>query len=439
MPPVGSISRIVVLVVLLVVVGGCAGSDGPSSSNTGSTAAIPSAGPRDAARAELDHALARLEVIHPEPFHAVERAAFVRELEELKTHLPDLSPDAAAVELMRVWATLARERDGHQFALPLDLDGEPILPIRVYEFDEGVFITDAMAPNAGLVGARLLAVGATPIDEVLEMLEPLVPRDGPATVRSFRPMYLLRAIVLRGLGLADDGPVTLTLSLDGEERVVDLEPVPSAEHQSWAGWLGLHGLAPRQGLRHSQHDDPHFALEPMQGGRALYVRLAQVRPVASGAVDELRRLASDPAVEHVVVDLRQNTGGDNTTYGNLLSTLIRLAEERPGILTVLTDRVTFSAAANFATRLEQQTDATFAGEPMGGGLNFWNDVDWVELPDFVVPMRVAISTRYWEMAEPDDPRLSIDPDLAMPVTAADYFAGRDVLLDAVLAGEPEPG
>ena len=97
-----------------------------------------------------------------------------------------------------------------------------------------MFITDAMAPNAGLVGARLLAVGATPIDEVLEMLEPLVPRDGPATVRSFRPMYLLRAIVLRGLGLADDGPVTLTLSLDGEERVVDLEPVPSAEHQSWA-------------------------------------------------------------------------------------------------------------------------------------------------------------------------------------------------------------
>jgi hypothetical protein len=54
-----------------------------------------------------------------------------------------------------------------------------------------------------------------------------------------------------------------------------------------------------------------------------------------------------------------------------------------------------------------------------------------------MPMRVAVSTRYWEMAEPDDPRLSIEPDLAMEVTAADYFAGRDPLLESVLAGEAD--
>jgi hypothetical protein len=50
-------------------------------------------------------------------------------------------------------------------------------------------------------------------------------------------------------------------------------------------------------------------------------------------------------------------------------------------------------------------------------------------------MRVAVSTRYWEKSTPDDPRLTIEPDLAMPVRAADYFAGRDPLLEAVLAGE----
>jgi C-terminal processing protease CtpA/Prc len=336
---------------------------------------------------------------------------------------------------MRAWAMLSTERDGHQFALPLEFDDEPILPIKVYEFADGVFVTAAMAPHADLVGARLVAVGETQIEDVLDMLEPLVPRDGPATVPSFRPMYLLRAIVLRGLGLVEDGAVPLTVSLDGEERIVELEPVPSSEHQAWAGWLALHGLAPRDGLRHSQQGDPHFAVEPLRNGRALYVRFAQVQPVLPGAVDELRRLAADPGVERVIVDLRQNTGGDNTTYGNLLSALTQVATDRPGSLVVLIDRVTFSAAANFATRLEQQTDAIFAGEPMGGGLNFWNDVDWIELPEFVVPMRVAVSTRYWEMAEPDDPRLSIEPDLALPVTASDYFAGRDPLLDSVLAGE----
>jgi hypothetical protein len=432
---IGAALRALALVSLLLAAAGCARSDVPSTGSGQTADPSPSAGALDAARAELDHALARLEAIHPEPFHAVERAAFVADLEALKARLPDLSPEEAAVELMRTWALLAAERDGHQFALPLDLDGEPILPIRVYEFEEGVFITDALPPHAELVGARLTAVGNTPIEDVLEMLEPLVPRDGPATVPSFRPMFLLRAIVLRGLGLVGEGPVPLTVSLGGEEREVEVDPVPSADHQSWAGWLGLHGLAPRDGLRHSQQNDPHFGLEPMLDGRALYVRFAQVQPVTTAMVDELRRMAAEPTVERVVVDLRQNTGGDNTTYGSLLSALTRLAADRPGTLVVLTDRVTFSAAANFATRLEQQTDAVFAGEPTGGGLNFWNDVDWVELPGFVVPMRVAVSTRYWEMSEPDDPRLSIEPGLALPVTAADYFAGRDPLLEAVLAGE----
>jgi hypothetical protein len=422
------------LLVLSAAMAGCGNSASPATASGSPAPASASPSAVDAARAELDHALEMLERIHPEPFHAVDRAAFVAAIDELGERLPELEPDAAAVELMRAWAMLSTERDGHQFALPLAFDDEPILPIKVYEFAEGVFVTAAMAPHQELVGARVTAVGGRPIEEVLGLLEPLVPRDGPATLPSFRPMYLLRAIVLRGLGLVGGGAVPLTVSLDGEERDMELEPVPSSEHQAWAGWLALHGLAPRDGLRHSQQEDPHFDVRSMEGGTALYVRFSRVQPVTAGAVDELRRLAADPAVERVVVDLRQNTGGDNTTYGNLLSALTQVAADRPGSLAVLTDRVTFSAAANFATRLEQQTDARFAGEPMGGGLNFWNDVDWVELPDFVVPMRVAVSTRYWEMAEPGDPRLSIEPDLALPVTAADYFAGRDPLLEAVLAG-----
>ena len=41
---------------------------------------------------------------------------------------------------------------------------------------------------------------------------------------------------------------------------------------------------------------------------------------------------------------------------------------------VITDRVTFSAASNLATEIEQATDAVFVGEAMGGGLNFWDEV-----------------------------------------------------------------
>ena len=73
--------------------------------------------------------------------------------------------------------------------------------MRVYEFEEGVFITAAMDDHADLAGAQLVSMNGHPIADVLAALEPLVPRDGPATVPAFRPIYLLKVAVLRGLGL----------------------------------------------------------------------------------------------------------------------------------------------------------------------------------------------------------------------------------------------
>ena len=57
----------------------------------------------------------------------------------------------------------------------------------------------------------------------------------------------------------------------------------------------------------------------------------------------------------------------------------------------------------------------------------------VDLPNWPLPSRVGVSTRYWQFAGPDDPRLTITPDIAVPVRAADYFADRDPVLEAVLA------
>src|SRR5215203_118828 len=152
----------------------------------------------------LDSWLERLDTTHPEPFHAVTRADFVAALADLKSRLADLSPAQAVVGVMRVAALLSRERDGHQFALP-EPDAEwPLLPLRMYEFADGVFVTDARAPYDDLRGARLVAIEGWPITEVLDELEPLGPRDGPVTVPSFRPSFLLRTVVLRGLGIVPD-------------------------------------------------------------------------------------------------------------------------------------------------------------------------------------------------------------------------------------------
>jgi len=428
------------LVVVLAACGAPAGSSLEATHAPPPASAVPpstiepatstSAGPT--AADDLADLLENLERSHPEPFHGVSRESFVAALDAYEASLPELTPDEAVVELMRVWAMLSREgRDGHQFAFPTQEHEGPVLPIRIYEFAEGLFITDALPPHESIVGARITAVDGTPIAAVLAAVEPLVPRDGPATVPSFRPILLLRAQVLRGLGLIGEATVTVDLEMpDGSAATVELDPVAPDAYAGWAGPFGMFQLPPDERVRYLADVEP-FSATTLEDG-TLYIRYRMIRPLGT---QEVRAALEGGAVERVVVDVRQNPGGDNSTFLTLRDLLEAFSDDHPGALTVITDRVTFSAASNFTTEIERRTDARFVGEAMGGGLNFWDDVRWLELPNLPVPMRVAISVRHWVFADPDDPRLTIEPDLPVEVTAADYFAGRDPALEAALSGD----
>ena len=401
----------------------------PPASAGASTSAI------DRARADLDFLLAELERIHPEPFHGIDRSAWVAQLDHLSERLPDLTPEEAVVGLQRLVALLSRKgRDGHQFAFPVD-EG-PVLPIRIQEFEEGVFIT-AAHDDPGLAGARIDAVGEQSIADVLAAVEPLVPRDGPSTVPLFRPVLLLRTSVLRGLGIVGAGDVDVSVTMpDGTSRVATLTPMPFDDYRSWATDFGFFRLPARPGLAYLEVvDDPVFGWRYDEASRSIFVRYTQLRPVEASVLRELRERALESDVERVIVDLRQNPGGDNHNFPPILDVLRDPGIDRPGRLFVLTDRVTFSAASNFSTQIEQTTSAIFVGEPMGGGLNFWNDVRQVRLPSWPIPMQVGVSTRYWQFSTPDDPRLTIEPDIRVPLRAADYFAGVDAAMEALLAAE----
>ncbi len=394
--------------------------------------ALPSAVPTasvdlEAASADLDRLLELLEAIHPEPFHGVPRDEWVARMEEIRAELPGATPEESMVAVMGLVAMLSREgRDGHQIAFPSD--GGPMLPLRIFEFSAGVFVTDALDDT--LVGARITAVEGRPIDGVLAALDPLVARDSPATVPWFRPFYFLRADVLEGLGIiGDDVSVTLTIEPagGGAARDAAVETIDSAEYNEWAGPFGLIHLPEREGLRFTA-SEPRFWTEDLGDG-VLYARLTQVQAVATSEVTAFAEAAAEPDVTRVIFDLRHNPGGNNFTYPPLL----RVLQEIDTPLWVLTDRGTFSAASNLTTEIEQSTDARFAGEPMGGGLNFWDDVQFVEFESLPIPMSIGISTLYWEKSFPDDPRLTIEPDLAVPYRSADYFSGVDAGLDAVVA------
>jgi hypothetical protein len=359
---------------------------------------------------------------HPDPFRSVTREAFEREADRAAAAA---SRAEAIRALMRLGALLG-ERNGHTGVFTLDRHPDPLhfYPVRLYELDDGFFVVSAANPE--LIGAEVTAIGGVPVGSLATQVEPLIPRDNDWTVRARRPSYLVAAEVLEGLGAAEGGSQAFVL--DDSTEVV-LEPMPAAEYVEAVD--ADRRLPRRPGVRYLERRDEPAWVEPLDGGAIVLVGYNATRD-AGLLAEELASIAAKDPPRAVVLDLRHNGGGDNTTYGPLLAELERQA--RAAQLLVLTSRITFSAAMQLVVDLETKTNAVFVGEPTGGSPNQFGDAVDVELPTAGLVAHVA--TVSWETAGKDDERLAREPDIDVPLRSEDFFAGRDPVLDAALAAVP---
>ena len=85
----------------------------------------------------------------------------------------------------------------------------------------------------------------------------------------------------------------------------------------------------------------------LSAGRILYVGYNEVQGNTDPTAQRVLKAAKSKKLRAVVVDVRNNGGGDNRTYKPLLNVLIHVAKTKRVI--VLISRTTFSAAENFIT------------------------------------------------------------------------------------------
>ena len=244
---------------------------------------------------------------------------------------PELSRDELVVGVMRL-AALPGARDGHTAVYPFDQHarGLHVYPLRLYDFADGIHVVGSLGPE-DLTGRRVTAIGNTPIDEVVELVRPLVPHDNESGFRWLLPEYLATAEVLRGLGIVAGDTATFSFA-DGSEAA--LEPVDAGEVASTLGGApaplptdARPGLAPRASTTDQW-------LTTLEGGKVVYLGYRLTTGATYDTADRLFALARKPGVRRVIVDVRLNHGGDNTTYRPLLGVLAAPVVQRK--LVVLT-------------------------------------------------------------------------------------------------------
>ncbi|HEX5672142.1 MAG TPA: hypothetical protein VFY46_05405 [Acidimicrobiia bacterium] len=388
-------------------------------------------------RQDLEFLVARFDDLHPNAEWRIGEANLTRMVTEIDAEIPDSTDDEILLDLTRLTATI----DGHTQLFPLfqRTFERHMLPIQLYLFDDGVHVVGAAPDYADLVGFEVIAIGSVPSSEAVDLVLPYLQYDNPQTKRLLAPLLLVAPEVLATLGV--DEPEYLTVrGADGVEQRRRIEPIEDDEFApAIPGNFGV-GLPQREEPDYLRHRDLAFWSTLFTDSNTVYIQYNFVQgssPTSEGSSQSLEQMLesldadmADSSAERIVIDLRHNPGGNNFTYGPFLEWVQERTLALP--VFVITGRNTFSAAMNFATEIEQTTEAIFVGEETGGSPNLYGDVRTVLLPNS--KLAASISTVYWEKSTPDDTRPSIIPDLVVPVNAADYFGGRDAALEAIVGG-----
>ena len=378
----------------------------------------------DAARWRHDLVFFAREIVarHRNAFHSLPRRRFDSLVTALDRRLDSLNSDQVYVEMDQIANLIG---DAHTFiAMP---DDSPQFPFQVRRFGTEYRVIAVLGSNERILGARLLTLEGRPIAMVMQRLLALTPASEHRSLRQARAeRFLSMGMILHGLDITSTrDAVTLTLAGDaGQQLSFDAHAVPmnGADVRPWTQVFDSSPL-------YLQHPDQEFWSQYLPEARTVYCSFRSYGGLSTRAAD-LLALVERTRPDKLVIDMRQNGGGDYTLgLRYLVEPISRLSHlNRRGHLFVAIGTNTFSAGMANAAQFRTRTAAILVGQTIGEKPNSFQEAREIRLPNS--HLRVRYSTQYYHFAVRGTN--AVRPDHEIVATWADYRAGRDPVLEWIL-------
>jgi len=373
---------------------------------------------------------------HRNAYHRMKREDFEAAVDKLYNAVPSMADDEIVVDMMKL---VAMVRDGHTYMEAMPFFRSGIFPISMYKFNDGVYVQKAAPAYAEMVGSKVVRIGNASIDQALSAVGPVIAADNEMGVLDRGPIYLVLPEILSGLKLiSDKHTLTVVVSKDGKERSFDLKAEGKFldVFRTPANWVDAANTSSVPMYMTRQGDT--FWFEYLKDKQIVYVKQNAVQNKPDETLADFYKKVFDfveaNPVDKLVIDLRNNGGGNNTLNTPIVIDIIRSKVNKRGHLFVITGRQTFSAAQNFTNQIEKWTEATFVGEPTADHVNMYGDNRPFTLPNSGLTVRA--STLWWQDLDPRDERKWKAPDIAAELSFDDYRLGRDPAFQAVLDYKP---
>jgi hypothetical protein len=357
---------------------------------------------------------------HANAFFSLSKAGFNAEVAALDKRANTANGDEMFVGLQQIAKSIG---DGHTgIVAPAD---RRVMPLEINRFG-GDFRITAVGPGLErALGTRILKVGGMPVSLVWARVMTLTPRAELKELREADALvYLARGYALHGLDvIADRNHAVYTLKDDfGRVFDLDVQGLKPGEDAK------LKSLASPTALR-SQKPDTPFWCENLAREHAVYCAWHSYQDLHANA-RAMFALIDSARPHKLIIDMRDNGGGDNTVgYSELVKPIETRADiNARGHLYVLIGPLTFSAAMNNAAQFQDETKAVLVGQTIGERPNSYQEPRQFRLSNSHLVVRAST---LWYAFRKKGPNV-VAPEKEIIPAWNDTKAGHDPVLDWVL-------
>ena len=376
---------------------------------------------------DIDQLRDELPLLHKNIYFQRSQKDFLDNLEDLKQRLSKSNHYMVIIELARIIASF---RDAHT---TLFIPGSRFIPFKFYCFEEGIYIIGASAQYIDYINSRVISINGMPIDKIIAQVESVISHENEFFLKSQLPKYLSLAEVLYGLEIVDDiESIELEIEyLDGHVSKLFVETCSNLEYQKiMSDDIGYGENLPL----YRQNRDMNFWNSYIVENRTFYINYSSCKDMEDSCVKNFARASIDfikkNGVEKVVIDMRNNLGGNSTLFDPFISDLGKWKVLNGCVkIFVILGRDTFSSALLNVFSLKNISGTVLVGEGTGGKPDCYGEVQYLVLKNS--KLRIRYSTKFYEIIS-DDKVLSLLPDVSFDVRFEDFLSGRDPCLEFVL-------
>jgi hypothetical protein len=376
-------------------------------------------------RADLHFLATELPERHANAFFLISRPHFAAEVAALDRRIETANPDEIFVGLQQIVKSIG---DGHT-----GMGGAPpdrrVLPLQFAKFGNEFRVSAVGQGLDEALGTRLLKIGGVPVAEVWQRALTMTSQGELMELRREDALvYLSRGYALHGLDVIPDRKHAIYTLQEDSGRIFDMDVKGLAPDESTKMKSGYSDAA----LRFQKSDQP-FWCEAIDARRAIYCAWHSYQRLDDNA-KLMFALIDRQHPEKLVIDMRDNGGGDNT-IGE--AEIVKPIAARPdlnakGHLYVLIGPKTFSAAMNNAAQFQDDTNAITVGETIGEKPNSYQEPRQFRLPNSHLVVRA--STLFYTFRKTGEN--AVRPNKEIIPSWDDVKSGHDPVLDWVLA---QPG